>query len=217
MSFRRVIAILAVLILPSLFYLWIIRGKNNYNTLEILGPKILQSNGDTLYHTIPEFDFINQYGEHITSNNVAGKIYVADFFFTTCQTICKDMSDQMFRLQEEYKNDPEVVLLSHSVDPENDTVEVLLNYAEKYKATRGKWHFLTGSRESIYTVCQKGYFMVAEEAKTGPDAFIHSNQFTLVDKEGRIRGFYDGTDVYDVKKLIEDIRVLKYEYKKMSL
>ncbi|HNT81115.1 MAG TPA: SCO family protein, partial [Bacteroidia bacterium] len=91
MSIRRVIAILAVLILPSLFYLWIIRGSNNYNTLEILGPKSLLENGDTLYHRIPEFTLVNQFGESISTQDVTGKIYVADFFFTTCQTICKDM------------------------------------------------------------------------------------------------------------------------------
>ncbi|HNT81116.1 MAG TPA: SCO family protein, partial [Bacteroidia bacterium] len=113
-----------------------------------------------------------------------------------------------------FKNDSDIILLSHTVDPANDTIEALLAYAEQHKAIRNKWHFLTGDRAHIYSVCQTGYFMVAEEAQTGPDAFIHSNQFSLIDKEGRIRGIYDGTDIYEVKKLIEDIKVLKYEYTK---
>lgn len=167
--------------------------------------------GDTLYHTIAEFKLTNQYGEPVTHATVQNHIYVADFFFATCQSICPQMSSQLVRVQEVYKNDPDIMILSHTVNPMHDTVEVLNVYAKGYGAIRGKWHFLTGGKQYIYDLARYSYLVNALQDDGTPEGFLHSELFVLIDKKSRIRGTYDGTDSVSVDQLIRDIKILETE------
>ncbi|MFN4235471.1 MAG: SCO family protein [Bacteroidia bacterium] len=162
-------------------------------------------------HRIADFKLLNQNGDTITLKNLDGKIYVADFFFTTCPTICPKMSDQMHRVYEKYKDNPQVMIVSHTVMPEVDSVSVLKAYADKYHADADKWIFLTGPKEEIYQLARKSYFAVITEGDGGVDDFIHTENFILVDKQKRIRGFYDGTSEEDVDRLIKEISYLLKE------
>ena len=187
--------------------------KQKQALLPILGEKKLGgANGkDTLYHTIQPFTFVNQYHDTITENTIANKIYVADFFFATCQSICPKMSSQMSIVQSAFKDDNDVLLLSHTVNPMHDTVEVLNAYAQSYGAIKNKWHFLTGAKKQIYDIAYKDYLVNALEDDGSEEGFLHSELFILIDKQKRIRGIYDGTDSVAVSKLIADIKLLKQE------
>lgn len=165
-------------------------------------------------HRIADFSLINQNGDTITLNNLEGKIYVADFFFTTCPTICPKMSEQMHRVYEKFRDNPEVMIVSHTVMPEVDSVPVLKKYAEKYNADADKWIFLTGPKEEIYQLARKSYFAVITKGDGGESDFIHTENFILVDKQKRIRGFYDGTSKEDVDRLIKEIGYLLKEKNK---
>jgi protein SCO1/2 len=178
--------------------------------LPIFGEKEITAT-DTTYHTIGNFRLVNQDSAVITKETVRGKIYVADFFFTSCRTICPIMKAQMTRVYDVVKNDPEVLILSHTIDPEYDTVGLLHDYADRLGAKSDKWHFLTGSKDSIYYLAQTSYFVTAMEEEADPDGFIHSGAFLLIDKQGRIRGKYDGTKEDEVNKLLKDIETLKKE------
>lgn len=168
-------------------------------------------NGDTVYHTIKPFLFVNQDSAIITRESVDGKIYVADFFFTSCRTICPVMKTQMLRVYEQFKDDSQVMILSHTIDPTYDTVGLLKDFAERLGVSSKSWHFLTGNKDSIYTIAEKSYFATAIEDASEPDGFIHSGAFILVDGRQRIRGLYDGTKEEDVDRLIRDIERLKRE------
>ena len=166
-------------------------------------------------HRIGDFALIDQDGDTITQANLAGKVYVADFFFTTCPTICIDMAKSMRRLQAEFANDNDVMLVSHSVTPEIDSVPVLRAYADKQNAIPGKWIFLTGDKEQIYNLARKHYFAVMEPGATfNEHDFIHTDNFVLIDSKKRIRGIYVGTSDVEVDKLIKDIRILLQEERK---
>jgi len=169
---------------------------------------------DTIYNAIPAFSFVNQEGETVTEKVVEGKIYVSDFFFTTCPTICPIMKRQMVKVYNEYKNNPEVMILSHSIDPEHDTPQVLKKFATDLGVTGTQWQFLTGSKEKIYEIGQKNYLSTAKEDKTADGGYIHSGAFILVDKEKHVRGMYDGTTEEGTQKLIADMKTLLEEYKK---
>ncbi|WP_228853230.1 SCO family protein [Aegicerativicinus sediminis] len=163
------------------------------------------------YHSIADFALINQNGDTITQNDYKDKIYVADFFFTTCQTICPIMTDNMVTLQEELKNDSNVLLLSHSVTPEIDSVPQLKKYAEEKGVDDGKWNLVTGDRKQIYDLARKSYLAVKDEPFGDPYGMIHTENFVLVDAKGQIRGFYDGTNKEDIEKLLKDIKILEKE------
>jgi protein SCO1/2 len=178
--------------------------------LPILGQKKL-NNKDTIYHTIAPFSFVNQYGDTITESITKDKYYVANFFFATCQSICPRMNTQMGRVQDSFKNDSEIIFLSHTVNPINDTIEVLAEYALKYGAIKNKWHLLTGEKSKLYDIGKKSYLINAVEDDGSEEGFIHSEFLLLIDKQKRIRGTYDGTDSIMVNKLIEDIKLLKTE------
>jgi protein SCO1/2 len=165
-------------------------------------------------HTIADFKLTNQNGEIITNNNYKNKIYIADFFFTRCQTICIAMAYNMSELQEFYKNDDDILFLSHSVTPVIDSVSVLKEYANRKGVIDGKWNVTTGSKKHIYELARKSYFAVLDEGNGDENDFIHTEQFVLVDKERRIRGYYDGTEKKDMEKLKNDIVLLKEEYDK---
>ena len=162
-------------------------------------------------HKISDFQLVNQNGDTITQANFEEKIYVADFFFTRCQTICPIMAVNMSELQEYYKNDDDLKFLSHSVTPIIDSVSVLREYADKQKAISGKWEITTGKKAHIYELARKSYFAVLDEGDGGDQDFIHTEQFILVDKNKQIRGFYDGTDAEEIERIIKDIEVLKSE------
>ena len=178
--------------------------------LPIFGER--QVNGtDTIYHVIAPFQFVDQDSVNITNQTFEGKIYVTDFFFTTCRTICPIMKTQMLRVYEATKDMKDVLLLSHTIDPEYDTVALLHDFAQRLGVESNRWHFITGVKDSIYKIAQTSYFATAMEDKTEPDGFIHSGAFLLIDKEGRIRGKYDGTKEDDVNRLISDIKRLQKE------
>lgn len=163
------------------------------------------------YHTVANFKLTNQNGETITQNNYTNKIYVADFFFTTCQTICPIMTKNMVKLQEIIMDYEDVMLLSHSVTPEIDSVAQLKKYALEKGVLDHKWNLVTGDRKEIYDLARKSY-MAAKTDLNNPYSMVHTENFVLVDKEKRIRGTYDGTDYKEIEKLIEDIKILKASY-----
>lgn len=167
---------------------------------------------DTIYHTIPTFQFYDQDSALVTQNTFKDKIYIADFFFTSCRTICPIMKTQMLRVYDSIKGDADVLLLSHTIDPEYDSIALLHDFATRLDVKSNKWHFVTGAKDSIYKIAQTGYFATAMEDKTEPDGFIHSGAFLLIDKQKRIRGKYDGTVEDDVNRLLGDIRRLREEY-----
>ena len=162
------------------------------------------------YHTIADFSLTNQNGKMVTQNTYSDKIYVADFFFTTCQTICPIMTDHMVKIQEELKNDDEVLLLSHTVTPEIDRVAQLKKYAMEKGVDDAKWNLVTGDKKEIYDLARKSY-LAAKDVPYSENDLVHTENFVLVDKKKRIRGFYDGTDPEAIEKLLEDIQILKQE------
>ena len=165
------------------------------------------------YHKISNFNLTNQNGKEITQANYKDKIYVADFFFTTCQDICPVMTKNMYQLQEELKNDNEVLLLSHTVIPEVDTVEQLKEYAIENNVDDSKWNLVTGDKKQIYELARKSYLAV-EDSNFNEFDMIHSENFMLIDKEKQIRGFYDGTNSEEINRLLKEIEILKQSYNK---
>ena len=165
-------------------------------------------------HKIADFKLINQNGDTITQEDYNDKIYIADFFFTRCQTICPIMTINMSQLQEHYKNDQDIMFLSHSVTPFIDSVAVLRKYADEKGVIDSKWNLVTGDKMHIYNLARKSYFAVLDEGDGGAQDFIHTEQFILVDKQKQIRGFYDGTDKVEMNRIFEDIEILKKEYDK---
>lgn len=166
---------------------------------------------DTLYATVPPFSFINQEGDTVTQDLVQHKIYVADFFFVSCPTICPIMKREMLRVYQAYKGDTSLYLLSHTIDPQHDTIALLKQFATDLGVEGKQWQFLTGQREKIYEMAEKGYYATALPDSTEPGGFVHSGGFILVDRQGRVRGIYDGTDAQKVDELIADIALLKQE------
>ena len=163
------------------------------------------------FHKIADFKLTNQNNQTVTNDAYDGKIYVADFFFTTCPGICPIMKENMITLQEEFLDDENILLLSHTVTPEIDSVEVLKKYSLDKGVIDSKWNMVTGSKEQIYNLARKSY-LVAEEIETkNPYDMIHTENFILIDSKRRIRGFYDGTDSEVMQDLINDIRILKRE------
>ena len=165
------------------------------------------------YHKIANFSLINQNGETITQKDYEDKIYVADFFFTTCQTICPIMTDHMKDIQEELIEDDDILLLSHSVTPEIDSVAQLKSYAIEKGVRDTKWNLVTGDKKQIYELARKSYLAVKTDGDGGLYDMIHTENFMLIDKKKQIRGFYDGTNMDDIERLLIDIEVLKEEYK----
>ena len=164
------------------------------------------------YHKIADFSLTNQNGITITQEDYKNKIYVADFFFTTCPSICPLMTDQMVRIQKAILKDPQVLLLSHSVTPDIDSVAQLKRYAIEKGVIDSKWNLVTGDKKEIYDLARKSYLAVKDNPFAGKYDMIHTENFILVDKKRQIRGFYDGTNPEEVDQLIEDIKHLKKEY-----
>jgi protein SCO1/2 len=212
--FAIVFSILSIIIM-YLFY----NALQPKKTLPIYQPSMVNSElvDSTLqhvkkYHTITDFSLLNQNGETITQNDYTGKIYIADFFFTTCPTICPIMTKNMAHIQDRIINDDDVLLLSHSVTPVIDSVAQLKKYALEKGVLDTKWNLVTGDKKQIYELARKSYLAVKNDGDGGPFDMIHTENFILVDKERRIRGFYDGTKTEEIEKLMEDLVILKASY-----
>jgi protein SCO1/2 len=182
-----------------------ITGNRDVSTKIVNGQTVT----DTIYHTIPEFKTVNQYGDSIKSINLDDNIYVADFFFTTCPSICPTMHRNMLRVYEEFKDVPDLKIISYTIDPKHDSVAVLKSYADKMGLEGNRWWLLQGKKEEIYKLASS--YLVTTPAEDAKEKFIHDGYFILVDKQKRIRGQYDGTQPDSVAKLIADIKLLKAE------
>jgi protein SCO1/2 len=163
---------------------------------------------DTLYHTVPSFELMNQDSTIVNNELVNGKVHVANFFFTSCPSICPAMIEQMKRLQEMTNDIDELVILSHTIDPERDSIPKLRQYIADREIDTHNWHFLYGEREYVHWLGKEGYMVNAMEDEQAEGGFLHSEHFVLVDREGHIRGLYTGTDTEEVDKLNKDIRLL---------
>lgn len=195
------------------------KDPNSNTSLPYLGEPMITShveNGervpDTLYPQIPSFAFTNQNGERVTDSTYNEAIYIADFFFTTCPTICPKMKSELLRVYEAFQDNPQVMILSHTIDPEYDNVEVLHDYAERLEVESPKWNFVTGSKDSIYTIAEY-YLASVTEDKSAPGGYIHSGALILIGPNKHIRGMYDGTRAEEVDQLIKDIPLLLGELK----
>ncbi len=202
----------------TLFCLTALFSNCQNKKLPYLGePDLVKKNVDgkeieeKIYPVIPDFEFQNQNGDKVNAKTFAGRIYVADFFFTTCPTICPVMKKNMLKVYEAYKTNPKVGILSHTIDPGHDSVQVLKTYAKDLGIAGSMWHFVTGDRDKIYEIGEKHYMVRASEDSTQAGGFIHSGRFVLVDEQKHIRGMYDGTTDSGTQQLIEDIGVLLKE------
>jgi len=162
-------------------------------------------------HTIGDFSFLDQEGNTITRQTIRGKVCVVEYFFTTCTGICPKMNAAMEKVYDIFQHTPGFMILSHTVDPGTDSVPVLEKYAERFHADPKVWKFLTGPKKELYAMARKGYLLDASTGDGGPDDFVHTQMWALVDGQGRIRGFYDSLNPVDVKKLVTDVRSLLAE------
>lgn len=173
----------------------------------------LYEENDTIYHTIQDFQFLDQDSSEVTNSTVSDQIYVADFFFTSCPTICPVMKKEMLRVYAKFENEDRLVILSHTIDPEYDTVGLLNDYAARLGVASNRWKFLTGKdKDYVYDLAETSYMSIADEDPNAPGGFVHSGAFLLVDKGGRVRGIYDGTVTDQVDILMLDIEKLLKEY-----
>lgn len=212
-KYRIFFAVLFVfsVITISLFYSALKPAKTLpiYNPSDV-NPELVDSTVQYIskYHTIADFSFVNQNGKTITQKDYEGKVYVADFFFTTCGSICPKMTTNLAEVQKAIQNNPNVMLLSHTVFPEIDSIPVLKSYAKKHGVIDSKWNLVTGDKKEIYTMARKSYLAVKLGKPSELYDMVHTENFVLVDQKRRVRGFYDGTKKEDMKQLIEDINFL---------
>jgi protein SCO1/2 len=218
---KKGVILFTIIFLPSIIYLFFSTGRIHFLHLPIYGERkgvkiSVDANGkqhiDTIYHSIPAFSFTNQDGSTITDKTFDGKIYVANFFFATCQTICPKMNSGVQQVQQRFKDFPGLFFISHTVNPQFDSVPALAEYAKKIHADTKSWFFVTGDKKSIYDIAIDGYLLPVGEDPRAQGGFLHSEQLVLVDKEKRIRGFYDGTSVKSIGDLVDDIKTLLAEY-----
>lgn len=207
-----------LLLLPIVFIGWYLSSQKENKPIRYLpyfGPKRALKVNDTTYHFIPAFEFTDQYNEKVNLATVKNRIYITEYFFTTCKSICPIMNHNLEGIYKQFKNHPDFLILSHTVDPETDSVPVLKEYAAAHGVNDKHWLFLTGSKKDLYTVARKGYLLNAEEGNGDAEDFIHTQNFALIDKDQHIRGFYDGTDSLEIKRLSQDIDLLfeEYDYK----
>jgi protein SCO1/2 len=190
--------------------------NDNIKTLPIYGNRQTvtkmvngQTATDTVYQTIPPFKFVNQYGDSISNKTMDGKIYVADFFFTTCPSICPTMHRNMLTVYDAFKNTADFKIISYTIDPKHDSVVVLKKYADKLGVNGNLWWFLQGKKEDTYKLSAS--YLVRKPQEDTKQGFIHDGSFLLIDKQKRVRGAYDGTAPKQVSQMIEDIKVLQAE------
>lgn len=207
-KYKKLFFLVSILLLPPIFYLVLYTGEHNYTRLPFIGPKEAVKNTDgsfdTLYHQIPYFEFTNQDGKKVTRDDLLGNVYVADFFFVTCPTICPKMATNMGYIQKKFKERKDLKFISITVNPEHDSVEVLKEYAKTVHANTDSWSFLTGDKEKIYDIAFKGFFVNVMKDSIAPGGFLHSQMLILVDKKGHVRGYFDGTVYSEMKKDLTD-------------
>jgi len=215
-SYSKAGLLVAILVIPALIFLFLKNfGKNHFRLPVFFAMDSVKTDKGyeiTNAHAIPEFTLTTHNGRNFSFTEFKDDIKVIDFFFTRCGSICPKMTNQLTRIQEVFEKDEDIKILSITVDPLYDTPDTLKNYADQYGANN-KWLFLTGEKDTIYKLAQKGFFLSAMEDQEHPVDFIHSEKIVLVDKNGWIRGYYNGTDKKDVDRLIDEIRVLKNIYK----
>ena len=224
---RKTIIALVILLVPLLLFLLLRFTKQNYKTLPIMGAREARAAGDTVYHSLPVFALINQDDKPFTQDSLRGRMHVADFFFTTCPSICKKLTSAMAEVQREvtyaYQQAGDVRLVSYSIDPKRDSTSALRAYAKRYGQVPGLWTFVTGDRQAIFSLLEKGYLVpVADDVKGGEDGFFHSNLLLLVDPDLRLRGIYNAVhdgevDKAEMKRLAEEIKVLRHEYREKGV
>jgi protein SCO1/2 len=206
---------LLLLLLPCIFigsYFYSKKQNKPVRTLPYFEAKSTSKNKSKMHHVVQSFSFTDQYSQVVTEQTVSQKVYVCDFFFTTCQSICPVMSHQLERVYKTFKDRNDFLILSHTVNPETDSVQQLLLYAQQHGVNDKHWLFLTGDKKHLYQLARKGYLLNAEDGNGDADDFIHTQNFTLIDKERHIRGFYDGTDSAEVNRLLGDIQILFDQY-----
>ena len=187
-------------------------GCNKEKRLPYLGPMRITENGDTIFHTIPDFRFVDQDSNYVTKDFFKDRVTLVDFFFTTCPTICPKMKVNMHELYKHFEGKPRVGFLSHSIDPKHDSVPVLREYANALEVSSEKWKFVTGDQDSIYSIAENYYMVPVKEDKQAPGGYVHGGYFILIDPQARIRGVYDGTDSTQRQKIINDVNILLKEY-----
>jgi len=209
-----------LMVLPIFIFLFLHAfGENHYRVPIFYPEEVTESNKDgkmvydTTYHVLPVFHFIDQSGDSVTTASLNGKILISDFIFTRCQGPCPIMTNQLVRVQEAFKNSDVIQILSHTVDPEYDTIAVLKQFATRFKADPKIWHFVTGKSQDLYNLSGPGGYKLALQTGNGdPETIDHSSKLVLVDKERRIRGYYNGTDEKEVDRLILETKILLHEY-----
>jgi len=220
----KIVAIVLVIALPAFFFLLfrplskIPRPKSPPKMFALGVEESTDAKGnkktDSVYHTIPNRRFTTQDGEELELDSLYGNVYVVDFFFATCPGICPVMTKQLKRVQNAFIKDKNFKIVSISVDPEKDSIAALREYANNYNAIPGKWLFLNAPKPDVYSLAKEGFFLVAKENPAGAEAFLHSEKLTLVDAEGSIRGYYNGTDSASVNKMMADIVLVLRDYEK---
>lgn len=220
LRFLQILVLICVLMIPVLIILFLRGFTSNEYSIPILYEQGVEDpyqqcdyGGNTGQHFIPDFSLVDQFDRSIGREDMGGKITVVDFFFTSCPSICPVMSSEMERVQDAFRNDDRVQLFSISIDPTYDTPEVLSEYADRHRAERDKWFFLTGDKGSIYELARCGFVLPTIDGDSVPEDFIHSDKFVLVDELGRIRGYYSGTERESVDELIVETKILLYNGK----
>ncbi|MGA0283724.1 MAG: SCO family protein [Saprospiraceae bacterium] len=206
----RIIGIIAVIG----FFVVACESKSSDKPLPIIG-RLEIVDGDTIHHTIPDFEFINQDSQLVTNQELTEYIYISDFFFTSCPSICPIVKKQMLRIYDKYKSNSMVKLVSHTIDPKRDTADKLKRYAADLGVDTDKWVFLTGDKESLLDIAD-AYFVAAYEDPDAPGGFDHSGKIILVDTKRQVRSFAEGTDPEDVDRFLKDIDKLLHEYDSKS-
>ena len=218
-SFNRkyyfLLTIVLILVFFGIYYLSTPKKSLPIFTPRDVNPELVDTTVQHIgyNHTVADFKFVNQNGKTITEKDYEGKIYVADFFFTTCPTICPIMQDNMVEIQNAFKTNPKIMLLSHTVMPQIDSVPVLKKYALEKGVIDTKWNLVTGDKKDIFYIARKSYLAVKTDTAGELYDMVHTENFILVDEQRRVRGFYDGTKKEDIKRLIEDIHFLLGENK----
>lgn len=210
--------LLTVLATPALVIVFLHSFGENKFEIQVMNPQSADCKTNTQeegVHRIPPFSFVSQDGKTITNQDFAGKIYVVNFFFSRCPDICPTMTSELVRLQDAFQNRTDLKILSHSVDPLYDSVQILKEYASKFKANPNFWTFVTGDKKEIYNMARCGYYISARENSSPAEVdFVHSDKVVLIDKERRIRGYYGGTERKEIDRLITEIQILLKEYEK---
>lgn len=210
------LVLVCILLVPVLIFMFLKSFGNNTYDIPVFFEKGVENPflecpiGDTTQHYIPDFTFVNQLGNPVGKAQMEGKITIVDFFFTSCPSICPVMSTEMERVNDMFRDEPNVQILSISIDPEFDTPEILKEYADKHKAQSGKWDFLSGGKAETYQLAKCGFILPTLDGLGVPDDFAHSDKFVLVDELGRIRGYYSGTNREDVDLLMLEAKILLY-------